>query len=169
MDKKITIIVTVYNKFFQIENCIKSLLNQIVNDFDVLIVDDGSTDGSFEIIKHTVQGSSRITVFTINHQGVASARNFALTKANTEYVVFLDGDDSLCDNAIETLLRYLTEYSSDLVVYGFSHVMKNEKLYSHSSKNIRYCTKQEILKSFTQIWNSRLMYSVCNKLFRNRF
>ena len=96
---KISVIVPVYNAERYIRQCLDSILTQDFADFELMIVDDGSTDSSLELCKDYSEKDSRIRLFHKENAGPSSARNFALTRANGEYLLFLDSDDYWLDNS----------------------------------------------------------------------
>ncbi|EDM43383.1 hypothetical protein SCB49_01472 [unidentified eubacterium SCB49] len=100
---KISVIIPLYNKEKDIAKTIDSLLKQTVKDFEVIIVNDGSTDGSLEAVKK--YADDRFYIYDNQNQGVAKTRNFAVTKATTEFVAFLDADDYWHPNHLEMLLN----------------------------------------------------------------
>ena len=109
MDKLISIIIPVYNLRGKLERCINSVLQQTVINYELILVDDGSTDGSDKICDEFAGKDSRIKVFHKENAGVSSARNLGLDNAYGEYITFVDGDDyiSAFDSMMATV--HLTE------------------------------------------------------------
>ncbi len=103
---KVSIIIPVYNVNNYVGDCITSCLNQSFNDIEVIIVDDGSNDGSSETID-TFRYDNRVEIIHKSNEGVVAARNDGLKIAKSEYVFFVDGDDNLPENAIEKLYTCL--------------------------------------------------------------
>lgn len=103
-----SVVVTVYNKSQFVERTIKSILNQTISDFELVIVDDGSTDDSLEVIN--TLNDSRIMVFPNKNQGVSSARNFGLKKAKGHFIALCDGDDIWLDNHLSELKTLIETY-----------------------------------------------------------
>ena len=105
-DKKlVTIIVPAYNVENYIEECLQSICNQTYQNIEILVVDDGSTDNTYEVITKVAATDSRIKAFTKPNSGVSSTRNFALQQVAGEYIQFVDGDDTIEPIAVETLLN----------------------------------------------------------------
>ena len=105
-DKKlVTIIVPAYNVENYIEECLQSICNQTYQNIEMLVVDDGSTDNTYEVIMKVAATDSRIKAFTKPNSGVSSTRNFALQQATGAYVQFVDGDDTIESTAVETLVN----------------------------------------------------------------
>ena len=118
-----TVIVPVYNLRDYIEVSLGSVLGQSFRDFEVIAVDDGSTDGSAAILDALSVGDERLRVFHKENSGVSASRNFALDKARGEWIVFVDGDDALRSDALEILARTIaTHPNADLIGYGFEKV-----------------------------------------------
>lgn len=165
-DIHITVIATVYNKAAFVKTALNSLLAQKDARFDAIIIDDGSDDGSYEICEKTVGGHSGIRVERIVHGGVASARNYGLSLVKTEYVTFLDGDDTLDEYAVKTLEDEIALNQRDLIVFGLRHALKNGQAYDILIDDIDMRSRSDISRHLTRMWDSELMYSVCNKVFR---
>lgn len=103
---KVSIIIPVYNGEEYLEQCIKSALNQTVEEIEIICVDDGSTDHSAEIIANLAKMDSRIIWIQQNNQGPGPARNTGLQQAKGEYIAFLDADDFYYDkNALELMIH----------------------------------------------------------------
>jgi glycosyltransferase involved in cell wall biosynthesis len=102
---KTSVVIPVYNTEKYLPCCIESVLSQSFTDFEVLLIDDGSTDGSGDICDAYAEKDTRVRVFHKQNGGVSSARNLGLDNAKGEWVVFIDGDDLLADNALEYLMN----------------------------------------------------------------
>ena len=100
----VSVIIPVYNRENVIEECVNSVFAQSYQDFEIVIVDDGSTDGTYEICKGLAAKDERIKLFASEHGGVSAARNIALDEASGEYVFFLDSDDVIYPLILETLV-----------------------------------------------------------------
>ena len=111
----ISIIVPVYNVADYLPCCMESILSQTFTDFEVLLVDDGSTDGGGDICDRMAEKDSRIRVFHKANGGVSSARNLGLENARGAWVFFLDSDDLLPDRALEMLMAHADD-DSDMVL-----------------------------------------------------
>ncbi|WP_223033809.1 glycosyltransferase family 2 protein [Hanstruepera marina] len=101
MTPRISIIIPLYNKANVIKQTLVSALNQSFNDFEIIIINDGSTDNSLHVVNSI--NDNRIHVYTTKNQGVSAARNYGISKAVAEYVAFLDADDIWKPNHLENL------------------------------------------------------------------
>jgi glycosyltransferase involved in cell wall biosynthesis len=119
MKMKLSIIVPVYNVEQYLQKCIDSILNQTMNDFELLLIDDGSTDSSGRICDEYAGKDSRIIACHITNGGPANARNTALKRAAGEYIGFVDSDDWIEPDMYETLCKKADETSSDLVFCNY--------------------------------------------------
>ena len=107
----ISIIIPLYNKEKYIKKCIESVLLQSITDFEIVIVDDGSTDNSIAIIKSFK--NERIHIIRQRNQGPSKARNTGLKNASGEWILFLDADDILIPGSLETFLKLIHKYPND--------------------------------------------------------
>ena len=106
----ISIIIPIYNAEKFLARCIDSILSQRVEDFELLLINDGSKDNSLSICNDYAQRDSRIKVFDKPNGGVSSARNLGLDNASGEYVMFVDADDMLTSDALEMFSPYIPDY-----------------------------------------------------------
>ena len=116
---KISVIVPVYNTIKYLKQCIDSLLSQTLGDFEVICVDDGSTDGSLELLREYEKSDERIKVLQHENDGcgAANARNMGIKEAKGEYLIFLDSDDFFHEQLLEKTYKRATEVSADIVIY----------------------------------------------------
>lgn len=105
----ISIIVPVYNIENYLDRCLKSLLEQTYKNIEIILVDDGSTDGSSEVCNHYREIDKRVVVIHQKNGGVSKARNAGIMAAKGEYIMFVDGDDFVNNQIVEMLYRTVTE------------------------------------------------------------
>ena len=123
---RFSVVIPLYNKEHYIVNTINSVLSQTYQDYELIVVDDGSKDNSYEVAK-TIQ-SERMILFHQENQGVAVARNTGVENAKGEYVAFLDADDCWYPNYLEEISKLIDNFSeSDIFVTAYRIVMGNEK------------------------------------------
>ena len=124
MEVTLSIIVPVYNVCDYLKDCIDSILAQSFTDFELILVDDGSTDGSGEICDEYVKRDSRIRVIHKGNGGVVSARKAGVAAAKGLYVGYVDGDDWIESDMYEKMVHYMREYDCDLVMCDIVHESK---------------------------------------------
>lgn len=112
---KFSIIIPVYNTEQYIESCIKSVLNQTNENFECIIVDDGSNDNSMQIVKKVTKGDSRFKIIHQDNKGLSAARNTGMKNSQGDYLVFLDSDDWFLNNALEILGTILENDDYDVI------------------------------------------------------
>lgn len=123
MSDIISVIMPVYNGAEHLDFSIRSLLSQTYPHWELLIVDDGSTDSTPDIIANWAEKDSRIRFFQQKNAGVSSARNLALAHCRGQYVTMLDADDALIPEAMELLIREIQQDDNiDLVTCGYSEI-----------------------------------------------
>lgn len=161
----ISVIVPVYNASSQLPRCIESILNQTYQDFELLLMDDGSSDNSLQICQDYEARDSRIRVYTHKNSGVSVTRNWGISLARGQYVEFADSDDYLRENALETLLSALEAENADLSMCGLSEIGPNGEV-----QNIPRIQKTVALENLEQeypeIFERYLLNSPCNKLYK---
>ena len=118
--KLVSVIVPAYNAEKYIQKNLKSILAQSYGNLQIILVDDGSKDGTLEFAKECAQNDNRLTVIHKENGGVSSARNIGLEHIKGEYVFFVDSDDTIEDNAIEVLVKAMEDSGSDWVNCQYS-------------------------------------------------
>lgn len=121
----ISIIVPIYNAEKFIEKCVDSLLNQTKKELEFILINDGSTDKTHDILSK--YKDKRIKYFKNQNQGIGKARNFGIEKSTGEYLLFIDSDDYLEENACEELFKKAQETKSDLVICDFYKVYDSKQ------------------------------------------
>ncbi len=118
----ISVIIPLYNKAQYIKRAVESILNQSFQNFEIIIVDDGSTDDSLVIVSQLSLNDERIKVFSKKNEGVSSARNYGINKSKYNYVSFLDGDDYYHHRFLESMCLIISKYNSiELITSAVSH------------------------------------------------
>ena len=115
MNPIISIIVPFYNGEKYLKECIESFINQTFTDFEVILVDDGSVDGSVAVAKELMAKDGRIKLISQQNKGVSTARNVAMKEASGEYFMFVDADDRLRSDALFVLYESLKKSGCDVV------------------------------------------------------
>jgi len=152
-DYKISIVVPVYNVERYLEKCLDTLVNQTFDGYEVIVVNDGSTDGSLAILNKCVDGhKGLVRVFTTENKGVSHARNYGVAKARGEYVLFVDSDDFIEYDMCKLLYRKAVEDDADIVVCDRYDFYEYEE-----TKNIRRIKSNGFYVPFARKINLKTM------------
>lgn len=118
---KLSIIIPVYNSKYYLRKCIESVTQQTFADFELLLINDGSTDGSEIICKEFLEKDARIRLINQRNKGASSARNTGLREAKGEYIVFIDSDDFVSKDYLQNFVEHhKSNVNVDLIIHGFS-------------------------------------------------
>ena len=110
----VSIILPVYNSEKYIHKCINSILNQIYANWELIVIDDGSSDNSFNIIKEFADMDKRINLHHFENRGVAASRNTGIMLAKGEYITFIDSDDYVTPDYLDKLVNGIEMYDCDI-------------------------------------------------------
>ena len=135
MDHKISIIVPVYNVEKYLKRCINSILNQTFKNFELILVNDGSTDNSLNICKNYKEKDGRIQLISQTNKGLSAARNTGLKYAKGKYVCFVDSDDFIEKEYLSLLLSNIEKYNSDIAMCEYYLTNEEGRKYSISRLN----------------------------------
>lgn len=162
-DIKISIVVPIYNIREYLERCIKSLLKQTYSNIEIIAVDDGSTDGSGEILDEYAQRDVRVIPIHKENGGVTSARLVGVSASTGEYIGFVDGDDFIEPEMYEVLLENALKYNADISHCGYQMVFPSRVDFYHNTGRLVKQDKQEGLKDLLD--GSFIEPGLWNKLF----
>ena len=140
---KVSIIVPVYNTEKYLDKCLDSLVNQTLKDIEIIVVNDGSTDNSDQIIKDYLKKYKNVIYIKDTNHGQGHARNIGLTQASGEYVCFVDSDDYVS----LTMLEELYDNSYDVIVGDIIQVIGNKKVYFNNYHNFSKKDKVNLMLS----------------------
>ena len=112
---KVSVIVPVYNVEKYLDVCLDSLINQTFDDFEIICINDGSTDSCLNILRQYAKLDRRIKIFSQKNLGLSAARNAGMKQANGEYIVFVDSDDFLSPVALEKMHTNMSENDTDFM------------------------------------------------------
>lgn len=159
MQPKINVIVPIYNAEKYLRKTLNSLVNQTIDSFELILVNDGSNDSSQTIIdEYKIKYPNIIRAYYKENGGIADARNFGLSKVNSEYFGFVDSDDTVEPSMFESLYNSAVENNSDVV---FSNFLWTYPDYEKESTDGPFDSKSELLiNMFATLWN---------KLYRTEF
>lgn len=168
MNELISIIVPVYNAEKYLDRGIQSIINQSYRNLEILLIDDGSTDSSFQICQDYAGRDPRIQVFQKENGGVSSARNFGLSQMTGQWFMTMDADDYMAEDAILMLYEAVKQSQADMAIGGF------EMVYEDGSPRDRRAWKNAwsgTLKEFgnellVPFFDLQLIHNCNNKLYR---
>ncbi len=165
MNLMISIIIPVYNAEKTLPKCLDSIIDQTIFDMlEVLIIDDGSTDGSAEVIKQYTDKYTSFKCARILNEGVSNARNVGLDMALGEYIAFVDADDYIEPDFFQIMLDKM-QPDADIVCSGFIAEYPNMQIPRQSDKEYDL-SKERAIEEFLKA--NIIDYQVCDKLFRRK-
>jgi len=164
----ISIIIPVYNIEKLLQYTIDSILKQTFENFELLLIDDGSTDGSPQICDEFAKQDSRIIVIHKENQGPSATRNLGIEKANGEFIMFVDSDDLVQPEMLEKMYETICKYETDLCICGFERFRDNWKqAYRLSPYSLVLLqSKEELASIYTKAETNMFGVSIWAKLYR---
>lgn len=163
----ISVIIPVYNVERYLEKCVDSVLGQTYKVIEVILVDDGSTDRSSQICDEYGNRDRRVIVVHQKNGGLSAARNKGLSLATGDIIYFLDSDDFIVEDALETLYKNMMEYQADISIGNFARVMEGEVPKLSCADKASFCAEGE--EKFWNIYRDDLKgcsVIACGKLYR---
>ena len=164
----ISVIIPVYNAEKYLEECIKSLLGQLLYNCEFIFVNDGSNDNSVDIIRSYIKKDKRITLINQKNQGVSEARNTGILNAKGEYIGFVDSDDYVDSDMYKVLYKDIKNEKCEVLISNFEEELNGNKYVR------RYSLKENQVLDKTYIQNNIVSFfikddslnTVCNKLYK---
>ena len=145
MNQLISVIVPVYNVKEFVEKCLDSLVRQSYKNLEIIVIDDGSTDGSGKICDEFAKKEKNVKVFHRKNGGLSDARNFGIKKAGGEIIAFVDSDDFVSEEYIGAMYKKMTQDDVDVVVCGYNFVKPKKDILSGKSVTIKLLTEHETI------------------------
>lgn len=169
--KKFSIIIPIYNAEKYIENCLNSILKQNFKDYEIILVDDGSTDNSKKICENYVKQDSRIKLISKQNEGSGKARNIGISNSNGKYLYFPDSDDILEENSLQIINSEIENNCADIYVFSYTELKRGNKEYKNEKiKNNKYVKATEVKKEYEKyIWEgpNYIQGAPWNKVFKS--
>lgn len=162
----VSVIVPAYQAEKTLEKCVRSILTQRFRDVEILLVDDGSRDGTAALCDRLAGEDSRIRVFHRENSGVSATRNFALEQACGEFIQFVDSDDYLAENAIAAMVQVARTHGSDLVIADYYRVYEGAAQCKSRGRSIGPVDADAFLQDFTDSPSAFYYGVLWNKLYR---
>lgn len=166
MIPKISVIVPVYNVVKFLDKCILSVLNQTFKEFELILVNDGSTDGSKEICNYYRERDNRVKVVHKYNTGVSDTRNIGLDISTGGYVCFIDSDDYINSNMFEDLYRHTEDGKIDIIVSGMYFERNDDGSWENKIKYCEANNLQQIKNLIVNLFKSYLLYNPVGKLYK---
>lgn len=177
---KFSLIIPVYNVEHYVERCLRTCMNQNVpeSEYEIIVINDGSTDNSLDVVKRISKESSNIVVFSQANSGLSNARNRGLSMAKGEFIWFIDSDDYISENCLNDLYEQLKQHDLDILMCNMintdGHVVykreDDDKLETSNvidgkthllSMNNNFCAVKNICKhSFLKMYNLSFMEGI---------
>lgn len=158
----VTILSPCYNVEKFLPKCLDSIINQTYSNLQIVLIDDGSKDGTWGIMQEYATKDSRIEVYHQENKGVATTRNHLLDRVNGDYVLFVDADDWIELDMVKFLVDLAVEYTADVVTCS---MIKNNQSVFKGACSIESWTKELTVKEF--LGHLRINGSLCNKLVKS--
>lgn len=171
MKKKYSIIIPVYNCQSYISRCIESIINQKHKSYEIILINDGSSDNSGTICDEYAKKNKQIKVIHKKNEGVSAARNDGLKQVNGKYICFLDSDDYIDKDFFATADRIIDKNKEvELINFGFYSEVENSNYEILSSDTITYKEKYynsqlKLKKDFVNLWDNTMLYNIWNKVY----
>lgn len=171
MAPRLSIIIPVYNVERYLRECLDSMLAQSFTEWEAICVDDGSTDSSLSILKEYAARDNRFVVIHKENGGQGSARNVGLDRARGEYVLFVDSDDALCEDAISKLLSQAAKTNVDILIFGAGVIREDGAAFGDSNQDAYLKVPEDVIgrvMSGSQMFSAlmkRKAFFVCPYLY----
>lgn len=158
MMNKVSVIIPVYNVENYLEDCLNSMMNQTLKEIEIIAINDGSTDNSYEILKRYNDKFPNIKILTQINSGLSATRNVGIDNSTGEYVIFIDSDDMLTENALNELYTFSKDNELDLTIYDALRVEEVT-----GKKDLNFYSRSHIFKDRTVIGKDEFMSGVIKK------
>ncbi len=157
----ISVIIPVYNAEKHLHMCLKSLKSQTFKDYEVIIIDDGSTDNSFNICEKYAKHDDRLTLVRQENNGVGAVRKKGLEYIKGKYLLQIDSDDWLESSMLEDMYSIALRDNSDIVICDYKKIFNDGSIENYSHNNI--CSKEELIIGLLK---HKINGALWNKLFK---
>lgn len=172
MEQKVSVIVPIYKVEPYLKRAVASILHQTYHNLEIILVDDGSPDQCGKICDDYAKEDNRITVIHKENGGLSDARNAGLDAAHGEYIVFVDSDDFIAEDYVETLMQCLKEYDADVAMCSYAvtaSVELDESIFKASrDETVEVCNRRELLNNLYDANHKDATYFIVswNKIYK---
>lgn len=164
MQYALSVIIPVYNAGDYIIKCLNTVISQNIDRMEIIVVNDGSTDATLDILRQYVAGYSNIKIISIVKKGVAHARNVGLRAAKGRYVTFVDADDYIEADMYQTMLSVLEQYNADIVECSCRKVKPNGGIIDEKHLQPGILEGDECLRHYLK--QEGIQNYMCNKVYK---
>ena len=165
----ISVIIPVYNMADRIGRCLDSIVCQSFKDIEIILIDDGSTDGTADVVKEYTIADSRIICVRQENSGVSAARNLGIGKASGDYILFIDADDEIEEDYLRNIADKARSTDADILVWGIKLCFEDGHVEEWKPKFEGVFDRKAFLMAFLseQYWHHKGLYGfVSNKLLK---
>ena len=172
MEQKVSVIVPIYKVESYLKRAVASILHQTYHNLEIILVDDGSPDQCGRICDDYAKEDNRITVIHKENGGLSDARNAGLDAAHGEYIVFVDSDDFIAEDYVETLMQCLKKYDADVAMCSYAvtaSVELDESIFKASrDETVEVCDRRELLNNLYDANHKDATYFIVswNKIYK---
>lgn len=170
---KVSIIVPVYNCEKYLKRCIESVINQTYKDWELILIDDGSTDKSYDICLEYKKKYKNIIALHQDNKGVGEARNYGIEKAIGKYCMFIDGDDYIEQETLNILSNEIKKNDYQIIFYGnYNYIFSHDRyirIGENKYKEYEFNNNEEFKKIYIELFNKFLVNQVWNKIYKKSF
>lgn len=145
-NKKVTVIVPIYNVENYLKKCLDSILRQTYNNLEIILINDGSTDGSKNIAEEYQEKDQRVILLNKENGGLSDARNYGIERASGEYITFIDSDDEVTEDYVEYLINLTEKYKTDIAIASYRLKSGNKIINYGKDYNTEKLTEYECLR-----------------------
>lgn len=164
MEELVSVVIPVYNVKKYIKKCVNTIINQTYKNLEIILVNDGSTDGSEKVCQELKNEDKRITVINQKNQGLSAARNTGIKYAKGQYIQFVDSDDWIDCNCIKELYNCIKKYKSDIAICGIiMSYPKYDKKMNWFDKNLCINNDDALIELLK---NNNISSHAWNKLYK---
>lgn len=165
MKMKVSVIVPIHNAEKTLSRCVESILAQSYKNLEIILVNDGSADGSLEICQSFLNMDNRVVVIDKNKGGVSSARNSGLRAVSGDFIQFVDADDILKPNMMEKLVEAMLKTNADVVICGYNRI-SGKCINTKQPKSALYSEASAFKDTFVELYKGAFFNAPWNKLYR---
>lgn len=172
--EKVSVIIPVYNVSSYIQKALSSIIGQNYTDMQIVLIDDGSTDGSERVCDLFAKTDRRVMAIHQENKGVSAARNHGLNFSTGKYIFFMDADDYAEPDMLQNMVQAAELGQYDLVIAGFYYEscfadkINGTRVQSYPVTFPRksYFSREEFKTDFVELWDRNMLYNIANKLYR---